>query len=46
MRKIAGNNPVKDEEVDELVAQVIEGIKTGDISTDTTEAEAVNGGAE
>lgn len=33
MRKIAGK-PVADKEVDDLVEQVIEGIETGDISTD------------
>jgi len=33
MKRIAGK-PVKDEEVDELVEQVIEGIETGDIATE------------
>ena len=33
MRKIAGK-PIADKEVDELVAQVVEGIETGDISTE------------
>lgn len=34
MRKIAGK-PIKDEEVDELVNQVVEGIETGDIAPET-----------
>jgi large subunit ribosomal protein L19 len=38
MRKIAGK-PVADREVDDLVEQVIEGIETGDISTNTEQAE-------
>ncbi len=37
MKQIAGR-PVKEEEVDDLVAQVVEGIETGDISTDGTAA--------
>ena len=35
MRKIAGG-PVAEKEIDELVAQVVEGIETGDITTEET----------
>jgi large subunit ribosomal protein L19 len=38
MRKIAGK-PVADKEVDELVAQVVEGIETGDISPEIMQEE-------
>lgn len=40
MRKIAGK-PVADKEVDELVAQVVEGIETGDISPELMQGEEV-----
>ncbi len=40
MRKIAGK-PVADREVDELVAQVVEGIETGDISPELMQGEEI-----